>query len=236
MSLRDRPANYRTRKVSTKRQTKANRRRSTGPHTAEGKRIAALNARKHGLTAQTVVFPDEDPDQFERFARLVRIDWTREGEMETIRVERIVNLSWRLRRLPKIEAGLLSFEYASAVAGETEGPETFSRALAGAFTSELIEKLGKYDTSIQNKLLRAMRALKDLQDRRRERELNPDIEFSWKQELRRFVDDFHEGEARFVHDFREGAPRDEGPGTGTVVEPISRTSRDCAGDSARRIS
>ena len=52
-----------------------------------------------------------------------------------------------------------------------------------------------------------MRALKDLQARRRERELNPNIESSWKQEVRRFVDDFHEGEARFVHDFREGEAR-----------------------------
>jgi hypothetical protein len=47
--------------TSTK-QIEANRRNalaSTGPRTQEGKAIVARNAVKHGLTAQSVLLPDE---------------------------------------------------------------------------------------------------------------------------------------------------------------------------------
>jgi len=158
-----------------------------------------------------VLLPDEDPKEFECFAALVKIDWVPEGLTETTLVERLVQLLWRLRRLRKIEAGLLCYEYASTFAGGVEGPEIPSRAFAGAVTSGLIEKLGRYDTSIETKVSRTMRAIKDLQDRRRERELNPDIEFSWKQEVRRFVDDFQEGKARFVHDLHKWEARTKAP-------------------------
>ena len=40
--------------------------RSRGPATAAGKERVRLNALKHGLTAQTDVLPDEDPEAFAR--------------------------------------------------------------------------------------------------------------------------------------------------------------------------
>src|SRR3954452_4343152 len=40
---------------------RANAAKSTGPKTAEGKQKARLNALKHGLRAETVALPNEDP-------------------------------------------------------------------------------------------------------------------------------------------------------------------------------
>jgi len=40
---------------------RANAQRSTGPRTEAGKQHSALNALRHGLTAQTAVLPSEDP-------------------------------------------------------------------------------------------------------------------------------------------------------------------------------
>ena len=47
----------------SEKQLEANRRnaqRSTGPRTEEGKKIAALNARRHNLTGQVTAMTDEE--------------------------------------------------------------------------------------------------------------------------------------------------------------------------------
>ena len=56
--------------ITTKRQAAANRQnamRSTGPRTPQGKQAAKWNALRHGLRPETLVLPDEDPEEFERF-------------------------------------------------------------------------------------------------------------------------------------------------------------------------
>jgi hypothetical protein len=53
------------------RQIEANRRnalRSTGPKTGEGKQRASQNAVRHGLTAETVIIPLEDADDYQNNA------------------------------------------------------------------------------------------------------------------------------------------------------------------------
>src|SRR5260370_39968428 len=52
----------------SEKQPKANRqnaRKSTVPRSAEGKFRASRNAGKHGLTAESVVLPNEDPAEYE---------------------------------------------------------------------------------------------------------------------------------------------------------------------------
>ena len=44
---------------------RANAKRSTGPKTETGKALSRMNAHKHGLTAETIVFRDEDPKAFD---------------------------------------------------------------------------------------------------------------------------------------------------------------------------
>jgi hypothetical protein len=85
----------------------ANRRnaaRSTGPRTPEGKAVASRNATTHGLTARSPVVLDESPEEFEAFAQSLRDDLKPRGAMQTILVERIIHLSWKLERVPAAEA------------------------------------------------------------------------------------------------------------------------------------
>ncbi len=93
--------------MTSERQAAANRRnalRSTGPKTPEGKEKAKLNALRHGLRAETLVLPDEDPAEFERFRDALFDELVPGGELEAALVERIVLLAWRLRRVGQIEA------------------------------------------------------------------------------------------------------------------------------------
>jgi hypothetical protein len=59
-------------------QTEANRRNascSTGPRSAQGKANARLNAIKHGLRAEQLVLPTEDPEEFREHSADWYDDW-----------------------------------------------------------------------------------------------------------------------------------------------------------------
>jgi hypothetical protein len=148
------------------------------------------------LTAKSPVLPGEDPVAFERFSLLVKIDWVPEGMTETLLVERIAILLWRLRRVPELEAGFIRHEYALASARGIEVSEIPSEAFTGAITRGLIEKLGRYETAIQRKLSWTIRELTALQDRRRKRVRDPEIESSYTHQLRILVQEFKDLEAR----------------------------------------
>lgn len=93
--------------MTSKRQEAANRRnalRSTGPNTPQGKENAKMNALRHGLRAETLVLPDEDPAEFDRFQQALIDELAPGGELEAVLVERIIVLAWRLRRVGQIEA------------------------------------------------------------------------------------------------------------------------------------
>ena len=100
--------------MASKRQLEANRRnarKSTGPRTTEGKKSSKLKALKHGITAEQVCIPDEDPEVFEDLRQQL-VDWHQpEGPEECHLVERIALLQWKLRRIPRAEAGLVSYDY-----------------------------------------------------------------------------------------------------------------------------
>lgn len=77
--------------------------KSTGPKTERGKAIAAGNALRHGIFAQRLLLPGEDAAELTRLkCGLVRSLKPRNAmEMEV--VERIVSVSWKLRRLQRAE-------------------------------------------------------------------------------------------------------------------------------------
>ena len=92
--------------MSTKSQIKTNRRnaqKSTGPRTSEGKTAVSQNAVKHGLTAVQDVISSESQADFDLHRGRILAELAPETPMESMLAERIVGLSWRLKRICTIQ-------------------------------------------------------------------------------------------------------------------------------------
>ena len=95
--------------MTSEKQVQANRRnalKSTGPKTSEGKAAVRLNANKHGLRAQEVLLPGEDPEALKELDVNLRAELQPVGEQENLLVDGIVAAHWRLRRLRRVESGI----------------------------------------------------------------------------------------------------------------------------------
>lgn len=107
--------------LSTLKQIEANRRnalKSTGPATEDGKERTRLNALRHGLTAETVVLPLENADDYQAFEESVAAGYEAETAVERELVLRLASVLWRLRRATGIETSL--FETAAPKATDID--------------------------------------------------------------------------------------------------------------------
>jgi len=92
--------------MSNQAQILANRRnaqKSTGPRTSEGKAIISQNAVRHGLSARQTVISSESQADFDLYRRQMLIELAPESPVQSMLAERIVCLSWRLKRAAKIQ-------------------------------------------------------------------------------------------------------------------------------------
>jgi hypothetical protein len=106
--------------VASEPQTQANRRNarlSTGPRSINGRARVATNALKHGLTAKSIVLPNEDPDEFEAFRNALCDDLDPEGAMEELLVQKIVADAWRIMRTLKLDGAIHEREKVVRMAG-----------------------------------------------------------------------------------------------------------------------
>ena len=99
--------------MTSLRQIESNRRnavKATGPKTDTGKQRSSQNAVRHGLTAETVISPLEDLEDYGAFELAVTADYDAETAVERELVLRLASLLWRLRRATSIETGLLQIQ------------------------------------------------------------------------------------------------------------------------------
>ena len=97
--------------MTTEAQRKANRqnaKKSTGPRTEEGKARSSQNGLKHGLLARDAVMADEDPAEYDRQFQQLEENIFPKNAIEFALVSQIADAEWRLRRLTRIETGLLT--------------------------------------------------------------------------------------------------------------------------------
>ena len=163
---------------------RSNAQKSTGPRTAEGKAVAARNAVRHGLLAKEVVVKGEDPGEFECYRGQMLAELAPAGPMEEMLAQRIVHLSWRLRRAERLQAAAfdkienqtertyptLVPEDASwlleqiAERGiqftEPEGPPRGRKAVQDLNQERVLDRLLVYERRIESSLYRTMAELR----------------------------------------------------------------------------
>ena len=92
--------------MATEAQILANRhnaQKSTGPSSRQGKAAASQNSVKHGLFARQTVISSENQADFCLYRDRILSELAPESPMESMFAERIVILSWRLKRVGRIQ-------------------------------------------------------------------------------------------------------------------------------------
>jgi len=92
--------------MTTQAQLLANRRnaqKSTGPRTYEGKAAVSQNALRHGLTASCDIIRSESQAEFDLYRDQFLAELDPASPLESMLAERIVVLSWRLKRIGRIQ-------------------------------------------------------------------------------------------------------------------------------------
>ncbi len=169
---------------------RSNAQKSTGPRTPEGKAVVSQNAVRHGLLAQQAVIKGEDPAEFEFHREQMLAELVPAGAMESVLAERIVGLTWRLRRAERMQneaidallatdARPISKLVRSLMPKGTHRPEddpdwaetALGRVVASDFANaRTLDRLGLYERRIEHSLYRTMAEFQKL---RLLRELNP---------------------------------------------------------------
>ena len=128
--------------MTSLKQIAANRRNaedSTGPRSEAGKQRSSRNAVRHGLTAETVIEPLEDAEDYAAFEEAIAASFDPETAVERELILRLASLLWRLRRATSIETALFQVKIE-----HDSGPQTVSE-LSPSPPSRLVGRIRPSD-------------------------------------------------------------------------------------------
>jgi len=142
---------------------RANSQHSTGPRTHAGKQRSSLNALRHGLTAASAVLPSEDPAAFEDHRRQFFQEYQPATPTESQLIQELVDTSWRLNRIPLLEANILA---RAAAPVPLDQEITFDIVDA----HRLLANLGIQGQRLSRQFQKTLETLREIQADRAERE------------------------------------------------------------------
>ena len=174
--------------MSTEAQIIANRRnaqKSTGPRTPRGKTAISQNPVKHGLLARQTVINSENQADFDLYRDQILAELNPTSPMESMLAERVVNLSWRLKRASRIQnltidalstpdtsspLTKLTQSLLSRVRGQSQAPPSESAsdlalgrlAVKDFSNTRILERLLMYERRIENSLYKTILELQRL--------------------------------------------------------------------------
>jgi hypothetical protein len=82
--------------------------KSTGPRTAQGKDRSKLNALKHGLLSKVILLKGESPTEYNSLLSELLDERQPQGKLETVLVENLAVVIWRIRRLFQAENAIIA--------------------------------------------------------------------------------------------------------------------------------
>jgi hypothetical protein len=167
---------------------RANARKSTGPTTGPGKSRSARNATTLGIFSKAVLMDGESAREFARFRAAYLNRLAPRDALELDIVDRLVNATWRLRRLHQAETEHLDVEYWAATTPlDPEDPDEVEdcerRRAAGTYTpatafcqaarndtdlpshrrsTPLLDRLARHERQLELTLTRCLKELRDL--------------------------------------------------------------------------
>jgi hypothetical protein len=173
--------------MATEAQIKANRKnalKSTGPRTEEGKEAVSQNATKHGLCSCKNVIRSESQEEYNLFHDEMISDLSPVGAMEEVLAERIVSLSWRLKRAEVYQNSAMEVlidermnekwedtRRAQEQAKEGDMSLIIGLAIRKDFAnSRILDLLLMYERRIENSLYKATAELRKIQKLRKREE------------------------------------------------------------------
>jgi hypothetical protein len=147
---------------------RANSQHSTGPRSEAGKRRSALNALAHGLTARTAVLPSEDPAAYEQHRRHFLDEYKPATPTETQLAHELADTSWRLNRIPLLEADLLARAANPPVEEGAPANQEIDFDIVDAHRA--LATLGLHGQRLSRQFHKTLEHLRAIQSERRERE------------------------------------------------------------------
>src|SRR5579883_184994 len=151
--------------------------KSHGPKTEAGKQRSSQNALRHGLSAQTLVLPSEDPAEYQRLLDGYLQQFRPTGPVEADLVHEMVAAKWRLNRLVLVETQLLAASTDEVEQnraekiedGDEDEPLTPAQSLAQAFENlsrDTLSFLYRTQGRLERTYSRALRTLQQMQAQR----------------------------------------------------------------------
>jgi hypothetical protein len=101
-------------RAQRRKQNRANARHSTGPTSQQGKQVASLNILRSGLTAKTLVLPNENPEEVQARADAWHHSCQPQGHLEEELVNQMALASQRIQRIARAESAILAEQVANA--------------------------------------------------------------------------------------------------------------------------
>jgi len=134
---------------------RANAQKSTGPRPAEGKSATRFNALKHGLDAQSVIIPGEDPAEYDALVAHYRDEFRPTSPSETFHVDTMIRADWNKRRLQPVETQL----YRTLIA-ENPNADLLAGLLSGSPAAKLLTRIQRQILAFERAWYRAYDQLK----------------------------------------------------------------------------
>lgn len=155
--------------MTSQKQLEANKKNAQlgGVKTDEGKAITKLNALKHGLLTMQVLLEGEEEESLLELHERLKEDLKPNGEIEMLLVDRIISNAWRLRRLLEVERTVMEWRAKRELnlsltfgKGEESGNRHATREM---LVNDDIEKLLRYEITIERSIYKALHELQRLQ-------------------------------------------------------------------------